>query len=271
MTNVNAASGADQTNLYAEVKEEMGSSVRAGQFGSQHPDLNAEIENASSAFDDRIADLQQQLSDTGDPTQKLKLEQEIGSLEMAADAFRDGIDGAFDELSSLTHFGVTGLANFDEDFLTEIKGLLSDFRQTVVDSYDNFGTCGVQPNGALEEAKKPRVDPEDVRGIQKSTGSGETEGASEADSAGEAGEVDSADGASADGADHSTDELVDALQNDPDAFQDMMADMDAEDRQTAMMAVQNQLQQINQTFQMMSQFSQAMHDTQKAIIQNMRV
>ncbi len=69
----------------------------------------------------------------------------------------------------------------------------------------------------------------------------------------------------------SVDELVSMLANDPDAFMEYMKSLDPEDRNHVNQVVQSQLQQINQMNAMMTNFAKAMHDTNKAIINNYRV
>ncbi len=67
------------------------------------------------------------------------------------------------------------------------------------------------------------------------------------------------------------DDLVNMLANDPDAFMDYMSSLDPEQRNIVNQSVQMQLQQINQMNSMMTNFAKAMHDTNKAIINNFRV
>ena len=67
-------------------------------------------------------------------------------------------------------------------------------------------------------------------------------------------------------------EMMELFLNDPEAFYDALNEVkNPEERMMLMNMVQTRLQQINQLFSMMSQFSQSVHDTQKAVINNLRV
>lgn len=109
----------------------------------------------------------------------------------------------------------------------------------------------------------------DTGDIEGTTESADTDSASETD--GTDATSDAGGGEGIEGLDRSADEMVELMSNDPDAFMEEMSDLAPEDRMLAMNTIQQQLQEMNQMFQMMSQFSQAIHDTQKAVIQNMRV
>lgn len=67
-------------------------------------------------------------------------------------------------------------------------------------------------------------------------------------------------------------EMLELFNEDPQAFYDSLQDIkNPEERMMHMNMVQTELQRINQMFSMMSQFSQAIHDTHKAVINNLRV
>jgi Mg2+ and Co2+ transporter CorA len=69
----------------------------------------------------------------------------------------------------------------------------------------------------------------------------------------------------------SIDEMLNGLNDDPQAVMDHIQGLDEEDKQMAMQMLQQRLQQINQMFSMLSNLAKTAHDTAKASINNMRV
>lgn len=80
-----------------------------------------------------------------------------------------------------------------------------------------------------------------------------------------------ADAAGKDILDMTPDEWVAAFEDDPKAFFDQMKDLSSEERAAILTTVQNEIQETNQLFSMLSNIQSAMHDTQKAMISNLRV
>ena len=66
-------------------------------------------------------------------------------------------------------------------------------------------------------------------------------------------------------------ELAAWFESDPEGFFEELGKLNSEDRGAILMLVQGQIQQTNQIFSMLTNFQSAMHDTQKAMISNLRV
>ncbi len=67
------------------------------------------------------------------------------------------------------------------------------------------------------------------------------------------------------------DQLVREFESNPEAFFAKVGDLSSEMRQGLMMKLQGEIQEDNQLFGMLTNFMKAMHDTEKAIIANLRV
>lgn len=269
-------------------------------------DINRHVEDHVRAVEDsymeRIADLERQIATTDDPQRALELQDEIMELENAFDDFKDDVDRMSGDRSA----GLAGVGGFITDMVNadELQEVVSDFRQTISDSYAEYGTADV-PAGVEEQ--KPAWEPLTIdlpflggltaqvdlelldfqvqiggaseggettasSGAGESSGAGSAESASSSEETSGSGESSSSEGVGATEVDgRSVGEMTNLMSNDPDSFMAEMQDMDPEDRNEMMILVQQQLQEMNQMFQMMTQFQQVMHDTQKAAIQNMRV
>lgn len=269
MTSVNAAGGATQTNLNIEPMDLQG-------IEDIDPNLAAHVEDMEQAYQGRMNDLHQQIEDSGDPQRQLELQGEIRELQGEFDDFQadignvcSNVQAAIDKENSINNVPLINMGDQLSQRVgamasDKVNELLDDFQATLSESYAEMGTatvpgdldiqnppiCPTGPQAAGEISDDPNI-MEDINGA--SAGGGPPD----------------VDAATADGS--SVEDMLDLFQNDPDAFQAAMGDMDAEERGAMMMAVQNQLQEINQLFNMMSQFSQVMHDTSSAIIQNLRV
>ncbi len=257
------------------------------------PVLSNAVENLEESFHERMAHLEHQLENTDNPQQKLALEEEMQMLEGEFESFENRVEsGAIEFAEQIDGSGtiasvLENVAGMRQELALEaLEDMVGDFRSTLADSYAQFGTADMPPDlvvsvggdlpigdETLAELGGPCQVPadtmtEETGQTQGTEASGEIGGAEQTDGAGETGETDG--GAEAgDLAD--PEEMVNLLSSDPQAFMEELGDMDPEDRNTMMMAVQTQMQEINQMFQMASQFSQAMHDTQTSVIQNMRV
>ncbi len=82
---------------------------------------------------------------------------------------------------------------------------------------------------------------------------------------------DSSDGASADEYNVSDDELLRKMEADPEAFYRGLGDLSSEDRNAIMMRLNQIIQTNNQIFSAISNMQKAQHDTQKAVLANLRV
>lgn len=233
--------------------------------------LGEKIGGLQEALSERLADLGLQLEKADGTAQQLELEQEIERLQEALADFQAALDEAVvsnDEidlgiLRASTDFDVGRYAEIAD----QVGAMISELRQDVIDSYAQFGTCALPGEVAVSHSASPPVDEATVNslcGDITSDGGGELAGASQ-----DVGANSTVDFANLDGA--SPQEMVNLLSSDPDAFYAEMQDLDPEDRMVMMMTVQQQLQEMNQLFNMISQFSQAIHDTHKAMIQNLRV
>lgn len=67
------------------------------------------------------------------------------------------------------------------------------------------------------------------------------------------------------------DDLLREMESDPKAFYNSLADMDSKDRQAITLRLNQIIQSNNQTFSAISNMLKAQHDTQKAILANLRV
>lgn len=231
---------------------------------------DGKLEDATQALQDRIGDLQQQIESTDDSQLEAELQQAI-----------DGLEQQFDQIKSLVEAGSSA-----------VESAVSDFMQSISESYSEYGTAEVSADASeamLEtpglQAKAEYLDDVIPDMVQEKLGVGaerlverlgqiETGEASQTDSTSGAEQTESASeeaGNPFDELGRDVDEMVNMMSNDPDAFMEEMGQLDVKDRSMAMQLIQQQLQEMNQMFQMMSQFSQAMHDTNKSIIQNMRV
>lgn len=211
----------------------------------------------------------------------------------------------------------------------DIGDLIADMRQTLVQSYERFGTADfpaedlggaatersplatsfiesqviAKPTAQLLEGLVERLGIPDqlferlegraggfglerIAANAEAKSAGEVSGGEEAgevDGGVDAGEVDGVDGvdetaevsASGDPGDVDTRDpraMMELFSRDPDAFYEALLSItDPQERMAMMSSIQNELQKINQLFTMMSQFSQSIHDTHKAVINNLRV
>lgn len=65
--------------------------------------------------------------------------------------------------------------------------------------------------------------------------------------------------------------MLDLMSTNPEKFMEELSSLRPEDRAAFMQTIQTQLQQINQLFSTMSNFAKSQHDTNKAVINNLRV
>ena len=256
-----------------------------------NPYVAHEVEMAGYAFQDRIDDLDRQInSSETDPDVKIELREEKIRLEGSFEEFKEQVS----ELTS-TQTGLVGVAR-NEQMAEELAGVVHDFRQLVAESYANHGTqdvpasiCATATSAPIEpkfgavkldinEAKLNAMEAAEKHGPalraalsdgtdspsstdRTDSSSGASEPSASSGSTGGSGEIDPT----------NPGQMMELFAQDQDAFYDALMELDAEDRMQMLSAAQTELQQMNQLFSMMSQFSQAMHDTAKAAINNMRV
>ena len=247
MTQINAVGVQPQVQSDYQLE-----SVNTWQLADEDPNLASQVDSVKASTQDRLDDLATQIANTNDPQLKMELEQEEMEVERAFTAFKESVE----DFCKVQGGGLV------HKFTEDINELVSDLRSTVTDSFTEFGTATVPADIETQIPNSCPVDssdflPGDDAYIDKAAddAADDVAGASEGD--GES-KVD-------------IDEMVNLLQNDPDAFTEAMQDVDANDRMAVMAGIQEQVQQVNQLFSMMTQFSQAMHDTSKAVIQNLRV
>lgn len=65
--------------------------------------------------------------------------------------------------------------------------------------------------------------------------------------------------------------MLDLMSRDPAALMDELSALDPESKNTMLTMLQGRLQEMNRMFSMMSNMQKSLHDTQKAMINNMRV
>ncbi|MFU8804809.1 MAG: hypothetical protein ACNA8W_13425 [Bradymonadaceae bacterium] len=222
-------------------------------------EVRANLQSAQGAFQERMGDLQQQLKTETDPKRTLQLENEISNLKSSFEDFSNKMSlmGKAERLNSIPLLN----ARADVDF----KAAITEFRSELIESYDRIGMADVK----LEKLFACPVAADDGAGPPEKAGDAAGSAGAGASGAGEAGGADKT-------GDHkfigmTPDQLVNTMEKDQSAFYAELKNMGVEDRQLVMQQVQNHLQQINQMFSMLSQMSQAMHDTAKAVISNLRV
>jgi hypothetical protein len=233
--------------------------------------LDVHLDDLKEVFDDRIADLQAQIDGSDNPAERMALSDEIMHLENVIGGLEDDLQSVASGLIESGQFTMIDLRDNPElvfDAAADgVCDLISDYRAQISESYANFGTDGLTPGPSLS-GDSPKIDPS-VAGALSGVNESAEDGTGGVDAAGGGEGGADLEEANVDGA--SAEELVNMLSTDPDAFMEEMQNLDPEERGATMMMVQQQLQQINQMFSMMSQFSQSIHDTQKAVIQNLRV
>ena len=242
--------GSGQTEQYVIVNPDTSNLDR---LDSQ---LKDHFHQVQGSFSERMSDLKAQIEGTSDPGEKMAMQSELRGLEREL----SNLHGLIEDIPSGMGLKVGG-----EQIMEKVEAAIEGLHNRVSDSYAQFGTVE-NPN----QISMGGMDADKIDNLRMSERAAEAVGAS----SGTDGEVDSGevDGSGeVEQAEHDMEELVNMLATDPDAFMDELSDLDPEDRNAMMMTVQTQLQQMNQLFQMTSQFSQAMHDTQSAIIQNLRV
>lgn len=272
-----------------------------------NPGVAAHVESVDQSFQDRIADLQQQMAGSDDPARNLELKDEIMRLENAFDDFKGQVDRFSLNVGGFAgRLLSAGVDRANQAIAPQLQQAVSEFRQVLADSYNEFGTAEIPPQTfcgtmadrfpvALDVAQMVGVNTDrvidhidlllekleggkteevaEVSGTDSASGS-ESTSASESTSGSEgtsSSEGSSGSGSSEGVSDVKVGDMMALLDNDPDAFRAALSEMGTEERSEMMVLVQQQLQQINQMFTMMSQFSQAMHDTSKAVINNLRV
>lgn len=277
-----------------------------------NPMIQPHLDSLEESYLARMDDLNQQIANTDSPTEKLELQEEMRRLE-----------GEFHKIRMHPDAGgpVTGARPMD------IGELIADMRQTLVQSYERFGTADfpaedlggaatersplatsfiesqviAKPTAQLLEGLVERLGIPDQLfeqlegraggfGLERIAANAEAKSAGEVSGGEKAGEVDGGvDGvdeaadvgetaevsASGDPGDVDTRDpraMMELFSRDPDAFYEALLSItDPQERMAMMSSIQNELQKINQLFTMMSQFSQSIHDTHKAVINNLRV
>ncbi len=269
-----------------------------------NPNVESHVEAVEDSYMERIADLERQIANSDDPQRELELQDEIMNLENAFDDFKDDVESLSRSEDNSGFFGFvrdTAASAANAVMADDLQEVVSDFRQEISASYAEYGTAEV-PAG-VEESKpawepvavnadglEARASQEEIGDLtltverlgsvesgeadasSQSSGTESSEGTSGSEQTSDSGDSGSSEGVGATEVDgRSVEEMTNMMSNDPDAFMAEMQDMDSDDRNDMMILIQQQLQEMNQMFQMMTQFQQVMHDTQTAAIQNMRV
>ena len=240
--------------------------------------LDVHLDDLKDAFADRIADLRAQIDGSDNPAEQMELSDEIMRLEKLIGDLGSDLQTVASDLIESGPFTMIDLQDNPELVFEAaadgVRDLISEYRAEISNSYANFGTEAIEDGrpivggGLMIDDNVAAKLGKGVDGVDESDGVDGADGVDGTDGAVDEGGADLSE-ANVDGA--SAQELVNMLSTDPDAFMEEMQNLPPEDRGATMMMVQQQLQQINQMFSMMSQFSQAIHDTQKAVIQNLRV
>src|SRR5690554_713574 len=231
------------------------------------------VQELQNDFLARIDDLKAQIADDPRSKRAMELKGEITRLENAFRSFSNEVTNHVSQRGGITHL--------QEDShrkpTSEIQGLVRGMQIQLQASYEAYGSAsqGVTDRGDLDslpvlEMRAPRDGLTQVPGMSKlhsiafqrmTEGRGveapSTDNASEIDGASEGGETDEATaGTGMTAADLDVDRMVRLLSSDPQAFmEELRAIEDPSERAAAMSLMQNQLQQINQLFSMVSQFS----------------
>ena len=252
------------------------------------PQMAAKVQELQNDFLARINDLKAQIADNPKSARSLELKGEITRLENAFRAFSDAV--------VQHHFERGGVTHVHDDShrmpLGQIQGLVREMQVELGASYEAYGTASASPSsGGLDAMGPLSLQSPHVRNAELVEGASPARARMlDAYAANVSGGVDRADDtkgpdttdapdstqatkeAGKTTADVDVHEMVNLLSSDPNAFMEELQSIeDPQERAAMMTLVQGQLQQINQLFSMVSQFSQAMHDTSKAIISNLRV
>lgn len=258
------------------------------------PSMAPKVQELQNDFLARIDDLKAQIADNPKSARSLELKGEITRLENAFRAFSDAV--------VQHHFERGGVTHVHDDShrmpLGQIQGLVREMQVELGASYEAYGTASASPStGGLDAMGPLSLQSPHVRNAELVDGAsparsrmldayaakvsggvdrtGDTKGPDATDAPDTTDAPDSTDASKAAGktaADFDVHEMVNLLSSDPNAFMEELQSIeDPQERAAMMTLVQGQLQQINQLFSMVSQFSQAMHDTSKAIISNLRV
>ncbi len=268
MVDATGGAGAATQNTMAEIADMLDiqdNTLDTGAITERDPVLGNAVETLEESFHERMAHLEYQMENAENPMEKLALEKELMHLEQEFEKFESLVENRLLEIENLPLMPGKAIELKQDRLLDAVENMVGDLRSTLMDSYAEFGSVGMPPDADVAVDGDNQVDDATCDELSGSHGTEETGGTGASGESGEASE-------SAGTSDlPNPEELVDLLATDPQAFMDELSDLSPEDRNAMMMTVQTQLQQINQMFQMASQFSQAMHQTQTAVIQNMRV
>ncbi len=230
--------GQNRINAFVKMMEPM---------AQKQEELKALVFEAKANGDDAlVAELEGMLDQIQDKFQEVKDFVQANNGMFKVDPFRldpsifeDGMfSGEIDEMMA--------------DFELQLRQFdLSSMSERIASAADELGMSAEE--FSTQVAADPQVQSVSVAG-----------------STGESGEVSDADQYATDLM-SDPDQLVREFESDPEAFFAKVGDMSSEVRQGLMMKLQGEIQEDNQLFGMLTNFMKAMHDTEKAIIANLRV
>lgn len=199
---------------------------------------------------DEAMELKQQLSDQRDAIENSNMspadkQAALAKLDRAEAAVAEALD--FTTKSSALDTNANSL-NGDGEIGT-VNHCLSSARDALDDALHISASASQTPNIGAPPAANNAAGPSASGGATSAAGSG---GATSA-------------------ADHDFDAMVNLMSTDPQAVMEQLQSMPIEERGAYMQMLQTQLQQLNQLFSAMSNFSKSEHDTSKAMINNLRV
>jgi len=199
---------------------------------------------------DEAMELKQQLSDQRDAIESSNMspadkQAALAKLDRAEAAIAEALD--FTTKSSALDTNA-GSLNGDGEIGT-VNQCLSSARNALDDALQISASGSQTPDVGAPPAANNAAGPSASGGATSAAGSG---GATSA-------------------ADHDFDAMVNLMSTDPQAVMEQLQSMPIEERGAYMQMLQTQLQQLNQLFSAMSNFSKSEHDTSKAMINNLRV
>lgn len=198
---------------------------------------------------DEAMELKQQLSDQRDAIESSNMspadkQAALAKLDRAEAAIAEALD--FTTKSSALDTNA-GSLNGDGEIGT-VNQCLSSARNALDDALQISASGSQTPDVGAPPAANNAAGPSSSGGATSAAGSGATSAA-----------------------DHDFDAMVNLMSTDPQAVMEQLQSMPIEERGAYMQMLQTQLQQLNQLFSAMSNFSKSEHDTSKAMINNLRV
>lgn len=195
--------------------------------------INDTLVDLQSDYESAVSELNAKIADCDDPVTKQRLK---GSLDQLNDAW------------TMISQRPPGMHREMGEFREMWNSRIENMRNSIVDA-----SVELRPDDEAEvsgTAATPISEPPSTEGMGAESGDSDS---------------------SMDLTDIDVDNMVNLMTTDPQAAMAELKKLPAEDRSIAMQMITQNLQNMNQMFSMMSNVTKTLHDTSKAIINNMRV